>query len=262
MLITLLFLMICGTLQAGEAALSAKDQADIMEFLCEGTLSKDRDGLVCKLEKGEGDEFNRFTELRWSAALQGRWRERDQEWLVSLSGMCISGCPKMSYVLTRKDGRWVKEAESEGGISGGCIRIQGFTDGLDRAACTDVAGPNQGFMMEWLDVQSFAKDAESALQLAYTEQGGECFFAQPPETAEYRDDHIFDLTPGDPKSEIAFTAVLELRRLEKCDSTIEDPEKRATVKARHKLKFLRRGNAVVADTATKAILDQAGWSSR
>jgi hypothetical protein len=256
----LFFFSLCAVLQAAEQVPADADQGRIMKIICAGALTKEKTGWTCSIE--DADEYDRFAELHWSTAMQGHWIERDGEWLVTVTGVCRQGCPLMSYVFINNENGWIKEKEFEGGIHAGCIKAGGFADGLDRAVCVDSAGPFQGFMAQSLVVRSFAGGTESAVELAYSEQGGECYLAHPPDKAEFRNDEVIDLTPGEPGSEIAFTATLELHRLDKCDSTIEDPEKRAVIKGRHILKFMKRGNQVVPDAETKAIIDQSDWTPR
>lgn len=260
LLFLLFFLSRCGMLQAAEQILTDADQGSIMKLLCAGAVTKEKTGWLCTME--DADEYDRFAELHWSAAMQGHWIERDAEWLVTVTGVCRQGCPLMSYVFIKNEKGWIKEKEFEGGINAGCIKVQGFADGLDRAVCVDSAGPFQGFLVKSLAVRSFAGGNESATELAYSEQGGECSLAHPPDKAQFRDDEVIDLSPGEPGSGIAFTAMLELHRLDNCDSTIEDPEKRAAIKGRHTLKFLKRDNQVVPDPETKTIIDQSDWTPR
>ncbi|HSE43304.1 MAG TPA: hypothetical protein VLH08_21270 [Acidobacteriota bacterium] len=52
---------------------------------------------------------------------------------------------------------------------------------------------------------------------------------------------------------------LQVRRLENCDSSIEDPDKLAKVKGEYLLKFLKREKEIEPDQQTENILKATGW---
>ena len=197
------------------------------------------------------------SDLVWSTARSGRFVAGDGEWLVSLAGPCIGGCPGVTYVARKTGGRWTQLASDERLVTGACVTVRGLTDGWDRVACLGSAGPHQGFMAEWLDLRSYAKDAQER-QLLFKEHGGECFLAEPPAKAEYDGDELSSLRPGEEGSDTALTVRLTVRRAG-CDRTVDDPGARATVRGEHVLRFVRRGTDVVQDEATAALVTRHGW---
>jgi hypothetical protein len=198
------------------------------------------------------------SELEWSSARRGRFVERDGEWLVSLASPCIGGCSGVTFVARRAAGGWTKLYQEEGLVSDGCVPVRGLADGYERVACVGSAGPHMGGMAEWLAVDGYA-DEGSRVQVLYKDQGAECLFAEPPAKAEYDGDDLSDLTAGEAGSDVAFTIRLTVRRAE-CDQTVEDPESLATVRGEHVLRFVKRGNAVVPDDPTAALVDRHGWT--
>ena len=194
------------------------------------------------------------SDLEWSSARPGRFVQGDGEWLVSLAGPCIRGCPGVTFIARKTGGRWTTLGGDEQLVTESCVTVRGLADGLDRVACAGAAGPHQGSMAVFVDVRRYAKDASDD-QLLYKEHGGECFFAEPPAKAEFDGDELSDLSPGDAGSDTALTVRLTVRRAE-CDRTVEDPEARATVRGEHVLRFVKRGNAVVPDARHRG----AAWS--
>ena len=197
------------------------------------------------------------SDLEWSSARPGRFVQGDGEWLVSLAGPCIRGCPGVTFIARRTGGRWTTVGGDEQLVTESCVTVRGFADGLDRVACAGAAGPHQGSMAVFVDVRRYAEDASDD-RLLYKEHGGECFFAEPPATAEFDDDELSALSPGDAGSDTALTVRLTVRRAE-CDRSVENPEARATVRGEHVLRFVKRGNEVVPDAATAALVEQYGW---
>ncbi len=198
------------------------------------------------------------SELEWSSARRGRFVERDGEWLVSHAAPCIGGCSGLTFVARRAAGTWTKLYQEEGLVSHQCVSVRGLADGFERVACVGSAGPHMGGMAEWLAVDGYA-DEGSRVQVLYKDQGAECLFVEPPAKAEYDGDDLSDLQAGAAGSDAAFTIRLTVRRAE-CDQTVEDPERLAIVRAEHVLRFVRRGNAVVPDDATRALADRYGWA--
>lgn len=225
----------------------------------------DRDALLtaaCSWSEGTRAELSKQrcaapSDLVWSSARTGRFVEGPGEWLVSLGGPCIGGCPGVTFVARKAAGRWTKLAADENLVTDGCVTVHGLADGWDRVACLGAAGPNQGFMAEWLELRTYADDLP-ARQLLYKEHGGECFLAEPPAKAEYDGDDLSDLSAGAAGSDVALTIRLTVRRAA-CDRTVEDPEKRATVRGEHVLRFVKRGNDVVLDGPTAALVTKQGW---
>jgi hypothetical protein len=187
----------------------------------------------------------------------------DGEWLVSLAGPCIGGCPGVTFVARQQGGRWVQVAADPGGpiderlVTDACVTVRGLADGWDRIACRVSAGPHQGFMTELLELRAYAKDVPER-QLLFKEHGGECTLGDPAARVEYDGDVLSGLSAGEAGSDTALTVTLTVRRA-RCAPGVEDPEAQATVRATHVLRFVRRGNDVVLDAATAAIVTRHGW---
>src|SRR5262245_23998433 len=112
-----------GLLLAG-AALSSQDERAILRALCDGPVGQDAEGLACR--SGE----DRDTDLRWSTAIPGPFVSTDDEWLVSLALPCIGGCRGQTYVVRRRGRQWIRLAETETLVVGGCVVLRDAPDGL------------------------------------------------------------------------------------------------------------------------------------
>lgn len=244
---------------ASAPSLSPADQAAIMKVLCGGQMEKDAQGWICR-DPGT-DDFGQPWEQRWAGARRGRFAAREDEWLVSLRRACVGGfCPAEAYILRKVGGRWrqTHELQVDRGIDDECLQLGGMSDGFDRLACLDWSGPNQGFMFGRLSLRSFAGGTETTTPLMTKSQGGECFLADP-HLPERHEDALTLQSPTAADPQAAFTAILQIRR-GPCDPKEREKDVVMTDGARHVLRFLRRGNAVVPDAATAAILDAEGWT--
>jgi hypothetical protein len=196
------------------------------------------------------------SELEWSSARRGRFVEGDGEWLVSLASPCLGGCSGLTFVARRAAGGWTKLYQDEGLVTDGCVTVR-LADGRDRVACISAAGPHQGFMTEWLGLSAFAEGAPQRY-LLMRDMGGECWLPEGAEKAEYVDDSLGDLAGAAATSETALTVRLTVRRAF-CDPAVEHPEKTALTKGIFTLRFVKRGNDVVPDEATKPLMERHGW---
>ena len=240
-------------------ALSPTEQAAIMRVLCDGELEKDAQGWICR-DPGT-DDFGQPWEQRWLSAWRGRFVVRPDEWLVSLERPCMgSFCPREAYILRKVRGTWRRthELQVDKGIDDDCLPLGGMADGFDRLVCLDTAGPHQGFMFERLSVRSFAGGEEKTQPLMQKSQGGECFLSDPG-LPEHHDDVLTLSREAAPDRQAAFTAHLQVRR-GPCDPARRDKDVPVVVKSQHVLRFIRRGNDVVPDAATAAIIQAEGWS--
>jgi hypothetical protein len=204
------------------------------------------------------------SDLVWSTARPGRFVQGDGEWLVSLAGPCIGGCPGVTFVARKQGGRWVQvpgdadEPTDERLVTDACVTVHGLADGWDRIACHVSAGPHQGFMAEILELRTYAKGVPER-QLLFKEHGGECSLPGPSAKAEYDGDELSDLTGSQAGSDVALTVRLTVRRAQ-CVPGADDDDARATVRGQHVLRFVRRGNDVVQDEATAALVMRFGWT--
>jgi hypothetical protein len=196
------------------------------------------------------------SELEWSSARRGRFVEREGEWLVSLASPCMGGCSGVTFVARRTGGRWTKLYQDAGLVTDGCVTVR-LADGRDRVACTSSAGPHQGFMTEWLELSGFYEDAPQRY-LLMRDMGGECWLPEGAEPAEYVGDSLDALAGGGPASDTALTVRLTVRRAV-CDPAVEFPEKTAETQGTFTLRFVKRGNDVVPDTETAALVSRYGW---
>lgn len=200
------------------------------------------------------------SDLVWSTARPGRFVAGDGEWLVSLAGPCIGGCPGVTFVARQQAGRWVRvfDEPDERLVTDACVTVRGLADGWDRVACLVGAGPNQGFMTELLELRAWAKGVPER-QLLFKEHGGECTLGDPSARVEYDGDELSHLAAGAAGTDTALTVRLTVKRARCAASRDDDPEKRATVRGTHTLRFVRRGNDVVQDAATAALVTKHGW---
>lgn len=200
------------------------------------------------------------SDLVWSSARPGRFVAGDGEWLVSLAGPCIGGCPGVTFVARKQSGRWVRvfDEPDERLVTDECVTVRGLADGWDRVACLVGAGPNQGFMTDLLELRAWAKGV-SERQLLFKEHGGECTLGDPSKRVEYDGDELSRLAPGPADTDTALTVQLSVTRARCAASLDDDPGKRATVRSTHTLRFVRRGNDVVQDPATAALVAKHGW---
>jgi hypothetical protein len=238
--------------------LSPSDQAAIMKVVCDGELLKDAAGWLCRLEAT--DESGQPLEERWVSARQGRFVAHPDEWLVSLSSTCIYRyCPAEAHVVRKVKGTWRRthEIDIDAPLGEDCVQFGGMEDGLERLACLDATGPNQGFMSERLTVLSLAGGKEKSKPLMQKDQGGECFLSPPLD--EHQDD-ILTIQRGDVADpQVAFTMRLQVRRAA-CDPKSADYHGPLVVKSEHVLAFFRSGNDVVPDAASARIINAEGWS--
>ncbi|MET0554480.1 MAG: hypothetical protein ABW221_15655 [Vicinamibacteria bacterium] len=203
------------------------------------------------------------SDLVWSTARPGRFVKGDGEWLVSLAGPCIGGCPGVTFVARRQGDGWVQVAADPDGpiderlVTDDCVTVRGLADGWDRVACRVAAGPHQGFMTELVELRTYAKGVPER-QLLFKEHGGECTLGDPSARVEYDGDVLSRLSAGPPGSNVALTVQLTVKRA-RCTPGAEDPEKQATVRSTHVLRFVKRGNDVVQDEATAALVARHGW---
>jgi hypothetical protein len=254
-LILLLMFFLTACFVFAQQTLSLKEQEEILKVLCDGEVVTEKGELICKQEPDDAW----FSELRWETAMPGHWVADEDQWLITLYGFCHLGCLGRTFIVNKKANQWVKVAETDGRVHQECVRLQRSLDELDRIVCPGVVGPHQGFMSEWVEVFSLSDGKFSSQKLLYKEQGGECFAAHPPAKAEYQGDILSDLSVSAADSEIAFTMHLQVRRLENCNSSIEDPDKLAKVKGEYLLKFLKREKRIVPDEKTENILKTTGW---
>jgi hypothetical protein len=238
-----------------QETLSPREQKEILKVLCDGEVVTQKGELICKQEPDDAW----FSELRWENAIPGHWVANQHEWLITLYGFCHLGCLGRTFIVNKNTNQWLKIAETDGRVHQECVRLQRRADEFDRMVCPGVVGPHQGFMTEWVEVFSLYDGKFSSRKLLYKEQGGECFNAHPPAKAEYQGDILSELKAGERDSEIAFTIHLQVRRLENCDDSIEDPDKLAKVKGEHLLKFLKHEKGIVPDQQTEKVLKATGW---
>jgi hypothetical protein len=196
------------------------------------------------------------SELEWACARRGRFVERDGEWLVSLASPCIGGCSGVTFVARRTAGRWTRLYQDGGLVTDDCVTVR-LADGRDRVACTGATGPHQGFMTEWLELSAFYEGAPRRYLLT-RDMGGECWLPENGEKAEYVGDSLGALAGGTAASETALTVPLTVRRAG-CDRAVEYPQKTAVTQGTFTLRFVKRGNDVVPDEATKTLLKRYGW---
>jgi hypothetical protein len=254
-LLLMLFLIPCFVL--AQETLSPKEQEEILKVLCDGEVVTEKGELICK----ENPDDTWFGELRWETALLGRWVANEDQWLITLYGYCHQGCLGRTFIVNKKANQWVKIAQADGRVHVGCVRLQRGADGIDRMVCPGVF-LHEDIKSEWVEVFSLYDGKFSSNKLLYKEQGGKCFSTHPPAKAEYQGDILSDLKAGEPDSEVAFTIQLQVRRLENCDSSIEDPDNLAKVKGEYLLKFLKRENRIVPDQQTENVLKETGWLER
>jgi hypothetical protein len=252
--ILFLTVFITASLVFAQETLSPKEQEEILKILCDGEVITEKGELICKQESGDAW----FSEMRWETAIPGRWVANEHEWLITLHGFCHRGCLGRTFIVNKQANQWVKIAETDGRVHLECIRLQRSAAELDRVVCPGV-WPHDGSIIEWIEVFSFDDNKFSSRKLLYKEQEGECVIAIPPDKVEYQGDILSELKAGEPDSEIAFTMRLQVRRLENCDSSIEDPDKLAKVKGEYLLKFLKREKEIVPDEQTEKILKATGW---
>ena len=235
-------------------ALSAADEAAIMRLLCEGQLSKDARGWVCRDE--ETVDGNGPWEQRWHSAWPGRFIAHANEWVVTRYRTCdFRYCPFDSHVVRKVGAKWqvVKELEMEDGPGPSCVRLAGAGAALDRLACLDASGPNQGFMFERLRVLSFAGGEVAEQRLLAHGQGGECYLDLPEE--EMRADEV-EILGDDGKT---LTMRLKIRAAP-CDKAHPDGHGAIAERGEHLLRFVRDGENLVPDEATKALIERYGWN--
>jgi hypothetical protein len=238
----------------GPASLPAADRDALMRLLCDTPLRRDGAGWVCGADNDAEDADPR-TERRWHASRRGRFVAHDDEWLVSLAGPCIGGCPGESYVVRTVGGRWRVLREAALRVDDACLQVRG-PDGLDRLVCRGGAGPHMGFMWEWLEVASYGGAEAEVTRLLLAEQGGECFTTPP--AAEHREDTLKELAAGAPGTGTAFTVRLEVVR-GPCGPQHEDGQGPVKVVAEHLLRFVFKDGGVAPDAATRALAERLDW---
>lgn len=247
---------------AAAPALTPSDQAAIMKALCTDELKKDEKGWVCvepPVEEG-GDPVER----RWLTARRGRFVVHPDEWLVSIDLGCgRMGCEGDTHVFRKLRGRWRRTHTFElfPALGDNCTPFGGMPDGLERLVCLDFSGPHQGFMSQRVAVLSFAGGEPKVDALTQKDRGGECFLERP--GPEHKGD-VLTVERGKPTdTDVAFTVRLEMRRAP-CvgpDSN-DDGHGPMTVKGTHVLRFIRRGNDVVPDSASGEIIAAEDWAPR
>jgi hypothetical protein len=234
-------------------ALSAVDEAAIMQLLCDGELSRDARGWVCRDE--ETIDGNGPWEQRWHSAWPGRFIQHANEWLVTRFRTCdFRYCPFDSHVVRKVRAKWqvVKELEMDDGPGPACVRLAGGGTALDRLACLDASGPNQGFLFERLRVLSFAGGEVSEQLLLAHAQGGECFL-DPPEK-EMRADEV-EIIGDDGKT---LTVSLKIQAAP-CDAATPEGHGAIVARGAHVLRFVREGERLVPDAATKELIERHAW---
>lgn len=244
------------TASGSAATLSPSDQGAIMKAVCKGKLEKDAAGWVCR--DAAADASAQGWEQRWVSARRGRFVAQPDEWLVSLSRTCVERvCPAEVHVVRRIKGSWrsTHEIGTAALLSEDCVQFGGLPDGLDRLACLDATGPNQGFMSQRLAVLSFAGGTLKNEPLMQKDQNGECYLSPP--LKEYQDD-VLTIQPGN-DAQTAFSARLQVRRAP-CDPASAESHGPVAAKAEHTLRFVRSGEAVVPDPASAAVIEAEGWT--
>lgn len=234
--------------QAGAPALSPSDQTALFTAACGW------------LETGGVDVAERTcaapSSNRWTAVRPGRFAEGDGEWLVSLEEPCLGHCRGTTFAARRTTDGWRSVGREDDVVSDECLTLRG-PDGWDRVACLETEGPKQGFLAHSLRVLSLRPGVPSRTLLE-KDHGGECWLAEPPEKAEFDDDGLSDLAPGEPGSDTVLTLRLAVVRGE-CDREVEDPQETATVRGTHTLRFVRSGDDVVPDAPSAVLIDELGW---
>ena len=237
---------------AAAPSLSPADEAAILRLLCSGRVSRDARGSVCTEPAQESGEP---IERRWRSAWSGRFVELPDEWVITLYRTCeYAYCPFDSAVVGKAGGKWrvVRELDFEEGIGNDCLRIAGSGGALDRLACLEASGPNQGFMFERLVVFSFAGGEVSDTTLMARGQGGECFL-QPPEK-EVRADEV-ELLGDDGR-----TLSVRLRvRSGPCDAKQPDGNGPIAMRGDHVLRFVHDGATLKPDAATADLIAKNDW---
>jgi hypothetical protein len=244
---------------AEPGALSPADQKAVLEVLCEdGDVEKGRDGWFCRLETT--DDFGERFELHWISAWRGRFAAHPDEWVVSLRGTCpYRYCPGEVDVVRRVKGAWRRthQIDVEAPLPRDCARFGGMPDGFDRLACIQGTGPHMGFLFHRLETVALVGGDITARTLMEKEQGGECFLDPP--GGEYEEDLLTLDRTGGANADEAFAVRLEVRR---APCTPDGPEDHGPLvaKAERRLRFVRSGNEVVPDAASKAIIAAEGWA--
>lgn len=197
------------------------------------------------------------SELTWSSARQGKFVQGEGEWLVSLAGPCIGGCPGVTFVARNMPDGWSKLHEDADLVTDECAVVR-LADGRDHVACLGGAGPHQGYMTQWLELRGYGANSATR-QLLRKENGGECTLGTAAASNEYDGDELTKLAAGNPGTGAALTVQLIVRRVA-CTPGDEDHDAKATIRSKHELRFVQRGADLVPDAETAELVKRHGWA--
>lgn len=246
--LTMLFLLSLAMNAASAAGLPESERTALFEAACRWSGASGADVAAQRCSAP--------SELTWSSLHTGNFVEGEGEWLVSLAGPCIGGCPGVSFVARKTAQGWRRLHEDADLVTDECAVVR-LADGRDRVACLGAAGPNQGFMTQWLVLREYGGKG-AVTQLLHKESGGECSLAATPD-AEYDGDELSGLAAGRGGSDALLTVKLTVRRAP-CTAGDDSPEAQASIRGTHVLRFVQRGGELVPEAPTAALIERLGWS--